>query len=210
MIFYDTWPEIHLVSACLQICLWAIAQHGTLIATLIGHTLPLTTVAFAPDGTLLASGSRDQTVQTVSPGAPLLVLYPLALRMLMSAWPVTMLMSLWFAMLAGYTATIGAISNATSTIAMMQVHHQQHQSKNHSSSDALEPRQHVRLIHCPTQVRLWNVSTYKAVAVLRGHNATVEQVAWRPTGALLASCGDDGTVRTWGLDWSAVQVSSRA
>ncbi len=49
-----TWP--HLTR------LWRVAD-GTLLATLTGHTDQVTSVAFAPDGQTLASGSWDGTVR---------------------------------------------------------------------------------------------------------------------------------------------------
>jgi WD40 repeat protein len=42
--------------------LWRVAD-GSLIRTLSGHTSAVNSVAFSPDGALLASGSRDRTVR---------------------------------------------------------------------------------------------------------------------------------------------------
>jgi WD40 repeat protein len=45
-----------------QVRLWSAASLGQL-AMLTGHTAAVTSVAFSPDGTLLASGSWDGTVR---------------------------------------------------------------------------------------------------------------------------------------------------
>jgi WD40 repeat protein len=47
------------------------------------------------------------------------------------------------------------------------------------------------------QVRLWDAVTFRARAVLKGHNAQVFFVAFHPSDNLLASASSDGTTRLW-------------
>ena len=50
------------------------------------------------------------------------------------------------------------------------------------------------------EVVLWQRDTAETVAVLTGHEGAVFDVQWNERKSILASCGDDGTVRTWGFD----------
>ncbi len=52
-------------------------------------------------------------------------------------------------------------------------------------------------------VRLWDVATGRATAVLRGHDGPVRALAWSPDGGTLASGSYDGSVRLWGADGGA-------
>jgi WD40 repeat protein len=42
--------------------LWRVSD-GSLLRTLEGHTGPVTSVAFSPDGSMIVSGSDDKTIE---------------------------------------------------------------------------------------------------------------------------------------------------
>jgi WD40 repeat protein len=89
---------------------------GELIATLAGHTSAVLTVAFSPDGSILASGGASETV-------------------------------------------------------------------NYDTPDRT--------------VRLWDIASGEALAILTGHSDGVRSVAFSPHGTSVASGSFDATVRLW-------------
>jgi WD40 repeat protein len=48
-----------------------------------------------------------------------------------------------------------------------------------------------------SEIEVWDASTLKQVAVLKGHTDQVNRVRWSPDGSMLASASSDGTVRIW-------------
>ncbi len=53
------------------------------------------------------------------------------------------------------------------------------------------------------QVSIWQVPTWQPIGDLRGHERSALTLAWHPSRSELATGGQDGVVRLWGLDASA-------
>jgi WD40 repeat protein len=47
------------------------------------------------------------------------------------------------------------------------------------------------------EIEVWDASTLKQAAVLKGHTEQVNRVRWSPDGSMFASASSDGTVRIW-------------
>lgn len=47
------------------------------------------------------------------------------------------------------------------------------------------------------EIEIWDASTLKQAAILKGHTDQVNRVRWSPDGSMFASASSDGTVRIW-------------
>ncbi len=161
--------------------------------TRASHTGGLTSCAFSPDGTLLATTSDDGTAQVRD----------------LQARPVTVR-----AVLAGHTggvwdcafspdAALLATAGFDRTIRMWHIPDGEPRTTltGHTlpvTSCAFSPDGTLLATTSDdTTARLWRVADGTAHAVLTGHTSWVEACAFSPDGTLLATAGRDGTVRLW-------------
>jgi WD40 repeat protein/subtilase family serine protease len=158
-----------------------------------GHSGSVNSVAFSPDGSLIASGSWDLTIKLwrVSDGALVRTLTghmgdvnsvafsPDGSLLASGSWDRTI--RLWrvsdgalVATLTGHTSSVTSVAFSPDGSLMAS-----------GSGD--------------TTIKLWRVSDGALVATLTGHTSSVYSVAFSPDGSLIASAsgGLDRTIRLW-------------
>jgi WD40 repeat protein len=161
------------------------------VATLTGHTRNVWSVAFSPDGRLLASGSNDNTIKlwevasgrevrilTGHSGAVFSVAFSPDGRLLASGSYDTTI-KLWEVATGNLVRTLSGHTHWVNSVAF--------------SPDG-------RLLASgsyDTTIKLWEVATGNLVRTLRGHGESVYYVAFSPDGRLLASGSWDDTIKLW-------------
>jgi hypothetical protein len=155
------------------------------------HAWPVESVAFSPDGRILASGSADKTVR----------LWDVSSRQLLAT-------------LTGHEESVDSVAfspdgrllasgSRDKTVRLWDVSSRQLLATltghyNIVLSVAFSPDG--RLLASASDdktVRLWDVASRQLLATLTGHKKGVESIVFSPDGRLLASCSLDKTVRLW-------------
>jgi predicted Ser/Thr protein kinase len=176
-----------------DIYLWDL-RTGQFLRQLAGHRYEVYNVAFSPDGKILASGSRDETLRLwdVATGSEL--------RQLSRSW--SAVYSVAFSpdgkiLASGSYCTLRLWDVATgSELRPLSGGH-----GHWVSSVAFSPDGKILASGSwDKTVRLWDVATGRELRQLSGHGQDVYSVAFSPDGKILASWSWDGTVRLWAVD----------
>ena len=191
------------VVSAIGIWLYDVAT-GTEVALLGGHTGGVTSVAFSSDGTLLASGSQDETVK----------LWAVATHTNIATlrghtdgvWSVAF--SPDGKMLASGAGDPGVRFPADNTVKLwdMETNANIATLEGHEgrvASVAFSPDGQILASGSDDEtIKLWDVETNTNIATLEGHTDRVASVAFSPDGKMLASAGGtfDETVKLWDVE----------
>ncbi|MDB9446990.1 WD40 repeat domain-containing protein [Anabaena sp. CS-542/02] len=160
--------------------------------TLTGHSdwVRVRSVAFSPDGQILASGSDDGTIKL---------------------WDVATQEEI--ATLTGHSDSVNSVafspdgrtlaSGSWDDIKLWDVATQEeiatltgHSSSVYSVAFSRDG-QTLASGSWDNTIKLWDVATQGSIATLTGHSGSVNSVAFSPDGRTLASGSDDGTIQLW-------------
>ena len=154
---------------------------------LVGHTAPVEFLTFAPDGRLLASASRDNTVrlwQTETSRSATLEETEFEIEE-----------SKRRRSKAVDTNQLGGKASPNSFV--LQGHRGEVKHVDFSNDGRL-----LASGSTDDSVIVWDVATHKPRTTLSGHGRDVNWVDFSPDGTTLATASDDGTVKIWSLDGS--------
>ncbi len=154
------------------------------------HTRPVRSVAWSPDGKLLASGANDARLLTWDTTGAVQAQLEQPGQVRAVAW------SPAAAMLAAAANNRITWLNPQSGAGLAQ---SQHAHSGTITTLAWSPRQPYRLVSGATDMKavVWDSSAFQPQTVFAGHTAPVESAAWASDNQTIATSSHGGVVRVW-------------
>ena len=187
-----------------EIRLWSV-KDGKCIANLEEHEGLVYSVSFSPDGSIIASGSEDNTIKLWS------VRDGVCIATLKGHW--SLVSSVSFSP-DGLMIASGGGDEYKSEIKLWWISNGQciatlegHQSFIPSVSFSPDGSMIASGSNDDT-IKLWSVSSGQCIATLEGHEANVYSVSFSPDGSLIASGSADG-IGIWKVEKSATKVRAK-
>jgi WD40 repeat protein len=167
-------------------------SHSRLIATLRGHEQAIGAVAFSPDGTLVATASRDgngRVWRADGTGEPLVLRHEAEVNAVAFSPDGTRVAT---ASNDG-TARVWRVDGTGEPLVL------RHEGAVHAVDISPDGKLVVTASDDRT-ARLWRVDGAAPIAVLRAHDAAVHVARFSPDGELVVTGAHDGTARLWRVD----------
>jgi len=181
------------------IMLWNLSTY-TLMAKFEGHTDIIMSLAFSPDGTMLVSGGADQPA----------ILWDVAARKkiatLTEQTKTVRNVSLAFSG-NGQTIAVAFNTEGSSVIVVLwNVKTREsvplplpQQGDNRIFGVAFSPDDKLLAATSVQKTILWDTGKQQRLVILKGHGAHVNSAVFLPNGPILATTGNDGTLRFWDI-----------